>query len=307
MVIECRKDPSDLMLAEPWDDDELRITFQRLSSLESLPLHFCSFIDGLDEYTAGKQRYTGIFEELLAPLRVLASSPSIKLCVSSRPWNSFDKEFGRLEWKLQLEDLTREDSRSYVTEQLGADQKFQELSNNNPQCSEIPETIVQRAQGVFLWVFLVVNSLLRGLCNDDSYTDLQQRLNELPDDLYRYFEHMLYSIENVYWDSTTELRRCARLARLQVYAGRLFASSARSSSRTNKEGRGYLLRVDIVHTNSLDTIHTGVLQKRCLGLLKGVLDVEASQTVGKASVPHFVGVAATDNNWIASGLIARRE
>ncbi|ENH73657.1 hypothetical protein FOC1_g10001711 [Fusarium oxysporum f. sp. cubense race 1] len=32
-----------------------------------------------DEYTAGKQRYTGTFEELLAPLRVLASSPSIKL------------------------------------------------------------------------------------------------------------------------------------------------------------------------------------------------------------------------------------
>ncbi|RKK88127.1 hypothetical protein BFJ71_g13060 [Fusarium oxysporum] len=207
MVIECRKDPSDLMLAEPWDDDELRIAFQRLSNLESLPLHFCFFIDGLDEYTAGKQRYTGTFEELLAPLRVLVSSPSIKLCVSSRPWNSFDKEFGRLEWQLQLEDLTREDIRSYVTEQLGADQKFQELSNNNPQCSEIPETIVQRAQGVFLWVFLVVNSLLRGLCNDDSYTDLQQRLNELPDDLYRYFEHMLYSIEKVYWDNTTRIFR----------------------------------------------------------------------------------------------------
>ncbi|KAH7186388.1 hypothetical protein BKA60DRAFT_548702 [Fusarium oxysporum] len=48
-------------------------------------------------------------------------------------------------------------------------------------------------------------------------------------------------------------------------------------------------------------------KKRCHGLLKGVLDVEASQTVVKASVPHFLGVAATDNNWIDSGLIARCE
>ncbi|CAG2007343.1 unnamed protein product [Fusarium graminearum] len=194
-------------LYDSWDDKALFRAFEQLSSQKSLPLRFCFFIDGLDEYTAGAHRYTGTFEELLSPLRVLASSNSIKICVSSRPWDAFDREFSHVKWKLQLEDLTREDIRRYVKEELGVHPKFRELSEMDPRCSEIKDTIVKRAQGVFLWVYLVVNSLKRGLLKDDNYTDLQSRLNELPDDLQRYFEHMLQSIETIYWDSTTRIFR----------------------------------------------------------------------------------------------------
>ncbi|KAH7004111.1 hypothetical protein EDB82DRAFT_564717 [Fusarium venenatum] len=181
--------------------------FEQLSSQESLPLRFCFFVDGLDEYTVGAHRYTGTFEELLSPLRVLASSPSIKICVSSRPWDAFDREFSQVKRKLQLEDLTREDIRRYVKEELGVDPKFQRLSEMDLRCSEIKDTIVQRAQGVFPWVYLVVNSHKRGLIEDDNYANLQSRLNELPDDLQRYFEHMLQTIETIYWDSTTRIFR----------------------------------------------------------------------------------------------------
>ncbi|CAG1989313.1 unnamed protein product [Fusarium graminearum] len=194
-------------LYDSWDDKALFRAFEQLSSQKSLPLRFCFFIDGLDEYTAGAHRYTGTFEELLSPLRVLASSNSIKICVSSRPWDAFDREFSHVKWKLQLEDLTREDIRRYVKEELGVHPKFRKLSEMDPRCSEIKDTIVKRAQGVFLWVYLVVNSLKRGLLKDDNYTDLQSRLNELPDDLQRYFEHMLQSIETIYWDSTTRIFR----------------------------------------------------------------------------------------------------
>ena len=38
---------------DPWDDKALFQAFEKLSSQESLPLRFCFFIDGLDEYTAG--------------------------------------------------------------------------------------------------------------------------------------------------------------------------------------------------------------------------------------------------------------
>ncbi|KAI1056888.1 hypothetical protein LB507_002420 [Fusarium sp. FIESC RH6] len=192
---------------DTWDDKALFGAFETLSSQDSLPLRFCFFIDGLDEYTAGAQRYKGTFEELLRPLRVLASSDCIKVCVSSRPWDAFDREFSHVKWKLQLEDLTREDIRNYVKEELGVDPKFNKLLRVDPRCSGIKDTIVQRAQGVFLWVYLVVNSLKRGLLKDDNYSDLQNRLNELPDDLQKYFEHMLESIETIYWDSTTRIFR----------------------------------------------------------------------------------------------------
>ncbi|UZP35202.1 hypothetical protein NXS19_003018 [Fusarium pseudograminearum] len=194
-------------LYDSWDEKALFRAFEQLSSQKSLPLRFCFFIDGLDEYTAGAHRYTGTFEELLSPLRVLASSSSIKICVSSRPWDAFDREFSHVKWQLRLEDLTREDIRRYVKEELGVDPKFQKLSKVDPRCSEIKDIIVERARGVFLWVYLVVNSLKRGLLNDDYYADLQKRLDALPDDLQEYFEHMLQSIEKIYWDSTTRIFR----------------------------------------------------------------------------------------------------
>ncbi|KAJ9414572.1 hypothetical protein FOXG_22618 [Fusarium oxysporum f. sp. lycopersici 4287] len=177
---------------------ELGLVFESLSSEQCLGLRFCFFIDGLDEYTAGRQRYTGTFEELLEPLRILARSDSIKICVSSRPWNAFDEEFKNLGYKIQLEGLTGEDIRNYVKEELGADPNFQRLSRTDSRCSMISNNIVERAQGVFLWVILVVNYLRGGLRNNDDYSDLLQRLNDLPDDLEEYFKYMLQTIEDVY-------------------------------------------------------------------------------------------------------------
>ncbi|KAK2472565.1 hypothetical protein H9L39_16445 [Fusarium oxysporum f. sp. albedinis] len=102
--------------------------------------------------------------------------------------------------------LTREDIRNYVKEELGANPNFQRLSRTDSRCSMISNNIVERAQGVFLWVILVVDYLRGGLRNNDDYSDLQ-RLNDLPDDLEEYFKYMLQTIEDVYWESTTRIFR----------------------------------------------------------------------------------------------------
>lgn len=84
----------------PWDHQELGLAFKSLSSKQCLGMRFCFFINGLDEYTAGRQRYTGTFKELLEPLRILARSNLIKICIYSRPWNAFDEEFKNLSYKI---------------------------------------------------------------------------------------------------------------------------------------------------------------------------------------------------------------
>lgn len=71
----------------------------------------------------------------------------------------------------------------------------------------ISNNIVERAQGVFLWVMLMVNYLRGGLRNNDNYSDLLQRLNDLPADLEEYFKYMLQTIEDVHWESTTRIFR----------------------------------------------------------------------------------------------------
>ncbi|KAI1662977.1 hypothetical protein F4813DRAFT_384552 [Daldinia decipiens] len=50
--------------------------------------------------------------------------------------------------------------------------------------------LVGKAEGVFLWLRLASDSLVRGLKNNDSEKILYQRLKELPNDLYRLYTDM---------------------------------------------------------------------------------------------------------------------
>jgi len=54
------------------------------------------------------------------------------------------------------------------------------------------EEIVQRADGVFLWVTLVVKSLLENLKSSDQVSDIKDRLDLLPTDLESFFKYVLF-------------------------------------------------------------------------------------------------------------------
>jgi hypothetical protein len=64
---------------------------------------------------------------------------------------------------------------------------------------------------VFLWVFLVVRSLLDGLTEEDDVQMLQKRLDDMPPTLEKYFDRMLGSIDPVYKQYTSRalLLACA--------------------------------------------------------------------------------------------------
>lgn len=134
---------------------------------------FCFFVDGLDEYD-------GNHIEIIHVLKRLATSPSIKICVSSRPWNVFLSEFSDEDQRLLVEEHTRGDIQLFVDQTLGADERYLRLARQDPRCKDFTQQIVSKAQGVFLWVRLVVNEILRGMGNDDDITDLQRRLQYLP-------------------------------------------------------------------------------------------------------------------------------
>jgi hypothetical protein len=65
--------------------------------------------------------------------------------------------------------------------------------------------LVEKAQGVFLWVFLVIRSLLRGLSSADDQRELQQRIDELPPDLEAFFRHILSKADKVYQQQTAQI------------------------------------------------------------------------------------------------------
>ncbi|GLA87494.1 hypothetical protein AtubIFM56815_001920 [Aspergillus tubingensis] len=181
-------------LAEtPFSDPELLEAFNKVTTaLATYKIRFCFFIDGLDEYE-------GRPADIIQLVEHVRSSPNIKTCVSSRPWNEFEYSVGKDNpWKLYIHDLTREDIRIYVEDRLGKHERFRELQLSDDKCPNLVEAIVDTAQGVFLWVFLVVNSLLDGLTNADTISHLQERLLEFPQSLDEYFQKALMTVEERY-------------------------------------------------------------------------------------------------------------
>lgn len=69
---------------------------------------------------------------------------------------------------------------------------------------EIGESIVNRAQGVFLWVSLAVKDQIRGYKNGDTYEQLGQRLEHLPSQVERIYVGMLKAIDPPYLEEAAK-------------------------------------------------------------------------------------------------------
>lgn len=183
---------------QSWTSEELLGSLRALATLETLPVRICLFVDGLDEYQ-------GDHQDLVQLLQGLVEVADIKACVSSRPWKDFRSAFDCLPGQLRVHDFTAEDIRLYVEEGLHEDPAFQHLQRRDVGgATSLMAMIVSRAEGVFLWVYLVVRSLRRGLRYGDTLEVLRQRVEDLPGDLGAYFKRIMSSIEPVYAE---EMRR----------------------------------------------------------------------------------------------------
>ncbi|KAL1874526.1 hypothetical protein Daus18300_003545 [Diaporthe australafricana] len=191
----------------PWTRRQLLKALDRIGLMEDAGYKVCLFIDGLDEYE-------GDHTELVQIIQRIGSHSNVKICAASRPWLDFMDAFESSPWKLYVHELTQEDMYIFVSYKLNENPRFKRLQTSNR--SAAPGLILEitgRAQGVFLWTFLVVQSLLRGLRNEDKISDLQRRVQLLPTDLSEYFDRMLTSIEDVYRTRVSRLFLTLSLAR----------------------------------------------------------------------------------------------
>ena len=183
-----------------WTRSELSDAIGKLSQQGPLDLKYCFFIDGVDEYDG--EDYTNITDLL----KGLSSSSAFKICLSSRPWNIFIAAFGAdIDHRLLLEDHNGDDIEIYVKNRFEMDEQFALLQSRYSRSSDLVDQIVQNAQGVFLWVRIVVSNLLRGLNNDDNLSDLHKRLQSFPTTLKAYFQHMFDNIDDFYREETSEI------------------------------------------------------------------------------------------------------
>lgn len=225
-------------------------------------MKICIFVDGLDEYD-------GRPGDVIRLIEVLKTSTNTKACVSSRPWNEFERAFGQDERnKLYMQDLTRSDIRKYVRDTLENNDTFRELieSEGEESSMALVHDIVNAAQGVFLWVILVVKSLLEGLTNADTFNYLQLRLRHLPRDLDDYFERILFSVDDFYSS------QASRMCLITLTAARPLPLM--SYWFIDQESSRYAFDLE-VEPMQLQSIHSRLeaMKKRLNACCKGLLEI----------------------------------
>lgn len=187
-----------------FDEDSQHYTDDSLQNLLSRAFQYlcpstmiCLFIDGLDEFE-------GQHDNLVLYLRDALKAYPIKLCVSSRQWQIFEDAFHDTP-SLRLQDLTLPDMMEYVRSELYAGPAFAQLRGRDPSFSDrLNENVALRSDGVFLWLTLVVKSLRKGIAAGDRISDLQMRLDQLPQDLEALFERILDDLDPEYLDHTIQ-------------------------------------------------------------------------------------------------------
>ena len=179
--------------SDPWASEELDEVFLRIANQPMPGTRFCMFIDGLDEYD-------GLPTEIIDRLQLLAKAEGIKICLASRPWTVFRTAFTEenCDGFLQLEKHTKPDIERFVRDILEKDKRFTLAERADKRYRVFVHEVIERALGVFLWVYLVVHELLLGLGERNKLEDLQAKLDTMPDDLESYFKRIFDRVDKAH-------------------------------------------------------------------------------------------------------------
>ncbi|KAH0429860.1 hypothetical protein CcaCcLH18_08142 [Colletotrichum camelliae] len=189
------------MTTSPSDEEVDWTRTQLEGALKSILRHgghemttkFCFFIDGLDEFEESDEMGENQ-GQLLLTLKEFCNSDYIKFCVSSRPINMLlNAALDNSGYRLQLEDFTRRDIETFVRAEF---EKFRDLVQHDGLSQQLATDVVNRAEGVFLWVFLVVQSLTQGYVKGENSRMLRERLERFPQDIEAVFKYMVDAIDS---------------------------------------------------------------------------------------------------------------
>ncbi|KAK2774485.1 hypothetical protein CKAH01_03718 [Colletotrichum kahawae] len=141
-------------------------------------------IDGLDEMEVTTNN---TYRHLVQVINGWTNrgSQNMKICVSSRDDAIFRDNLIESQ-RLRLHHVTKLDMQQVARERLSL------ILGAN--INEISNAIVDRAQGIFFWVTLVLTTILQ-LENDARMDEVLEQINQLPDELSDLFSHIIKSLE----------------------------------------------------------------------------------------------------------------
>ena len=193
-----------------------------LSLLQKAMIHCTwpaiAFVDGLDEFVEDSKSLTHWLNNLC--------SVNMRFCFASRPDNSFNGHFEHIP-RLRLQDLTRPDLCTVVLKNLSQNEGIQALlpsgTDEYENLASLTWAIVDKAEGVFLWVTLAVREIVAGIEEYQDWNTLYKILDRIPpelEDVYRRKWKILSPECSDYCEQATELFQFA------MYSGMLLFEAA---------------------------------------------------------------------------------
>jgi hypothetical protein len=171
--------------------------------------------------------------------------------------------------RLQLQELTKPDIRAFIQDKMAENRHFQRLSGEElSSVKSLQAEIVEASSGVFLWVYLVVRSLLEGLENHDSTWDLRARFKELPTDLENLYYHMGSRVPERYRPQASRLLQTVEEGTAEGGQLSLLGQSFAADEDTELLFR---TKVGPLSDEEIFSRHepiTARLNSRCIGLIK---------------------------------------
>ncbi|KAI1418901.1 hypothetical protein F5Y12DRAFT_371832 [Xylaria sp. FL1777] len=171
---------------------------------------FIFLLDAPDECDSSDGEGSSSSAEVCLFIQDCLNHKSIKVCFASRPQNEFFMEFDDRVPRLRIEDFNRNDITQYVERRLA------ETGGSRGKISKTSEAlgmdVIQRSQGVMLWVTLTVESLVQGLKNGDTDEQLNRRTQGTPIVLEELYRKMLDEIPLEYRHEAARTHRIVTIA-----------------------------------------------------------------------------------------------
>ena len=274
---------------ERWEKNDLMRMLLDLLSPQQSRMSIILLVDALDECM--DESSTNILKYLKGLTELGNSNVTVSVCVSSRDQPmSFDH--GGKSYSLCLHDWTQRDIGNYVEDKLTDLVPEAERS----VLDEMKEKIIQKADGIFLWVELTLEQLQQAVVNGGTSAKYQLLLYHLPHKLTNLYSEILGRIPADFHQERDDLLGiilCAfrpltipemRLA-LAMKNENGFASHAAIEKSPNYVGE--------------DSVISRIIKSRCGGLLE-------TKRYGKTTIIQFIHQSVKDFLGSGAGAIPTR-
>ena len=171
-----------------WNEAAIQKLLKKL--LSSFPdRHYCFFIDGLDELSSMSE-----VEKLMKFLGFIRNFENVKICVSSRPDEVF-RIYLEGEPTIKVQELTYRSMAQYAEQNLDLDSTGWYLNNSTTtwspdQRQTMIRLLLDKAEGVFLWLSVVIENIKHGKVLQDTWEESLSELKKLPRGMSQLYTNM---------------------------------------------------------------------------------------------------------------------